>query len=80
MVFSLLFRLFEAAESAKFTLSNEQNVTVSIPFIYEQNSLTCVLTRRKFEQLCKKLITRLLKPVREVCIDICVQLYVYVYT
>jgi hypothetical protein len=61
-------RLREAAEAAKLKLSTEQEVIISIPFIQGERSLECRLTRRRFESLSKELITRLMKPLREVAL------------
>jgi molecular chaperone DnaK len=61
-------RLFQAAEEIKATLSSEPNADVNIPFLSGEKGLTSILTRRKFEQISKKLFQRLLQPIRQVAI------------
>jgi hypothetical protein len=61
-------RLFDAADAAKLTLSTEQAVNISLPFLLGSEGLECTLTRRRFESLSKQLLSRLLKPLREVAL------------
>jgi len=61
-------RMYEAAEDAKVRLSTAAAVEISLPMLRGGFSLTCTLTRKRFETMSKKLIVRLLKPLREVAI------------
>lgn len=61
-----LQRLKEAAEQAKIELSSVQEANINLPFITATDSgakhLEYSLTRAKFEQLTKDLVTRSLEP------------------
>lgn len=64
----LMSRLYDIAESAKKDLSSQTSTIISVPLLDGEKSLEVELTRRKFESLASKLITRMLKPIREVAI------------
>lgn len=59
-------RLLDAAEAAKVALSSEATTQVEVPFLVGQAGLNVTLSRRKFEALCRKLLLRLVQPMREV--------------
>ena len=63
-----LQRLTEAAEKAKIELSNLLETTISLPFITATQTgpkhIEETLTRLKFEDLCKELISKCEEPVK----------------
>lgn len=61
-------RIREAASTAKCQLSKSNSAVIDIPLLYQDYSINYELSRYKFNALCKGLITRLLKPVREAAI------------
>jgi molecular chaperone DnaK len=68
-----LQRLTEAAEKAKVELSTLSQASINLPFITVTSSgpkhLEKELTRRKFEELCEKLINRCETPIKEALKD-----------
>lgn len=64
----LISRLYEAAETAKIDLSSAKEAHIDIPLIYKAHSLKATLSRKRFDSMIKPLLTRLLKPLREVAI------------
>merc|ERR1711967_189612 len=68
-----LQRLTEAAEKAKIELSNLSQASINLPFITVTwagpKHLEKELTRRKFEELCEKLINRCETPIKEALKD-----------
>ena len=62
-------KLREKAEEARIALSTDLTVEISIPNLCGSYDLEPVaLTRHKLESLCKPLLQKLLKPLREVAI------------
>jgi molecular chaperone DnaK len=68
-----LQRLFEAAEKAKCELSSAAQTQINLPFITADASgpkhLNVTLTRATFEALCRDLVERCLKPVKQALAD-----------
>ena len=65
----VLNRLHDAAVIAKCTLSNEQSTKIFLPALLgPAYNLETTLTRKRFNHLSKDLLTRILKPLREVAI------------
>ena len=64
-----LQRLKEAAEKAKIELSTQLETTVNLPFItadqHGPKHLQVTITRAKFEDLCRDLFERLVRPCEE---------------
>lgn len=63
-----LSKLYEMAEQAKMTLSTQSNTRIFIPNLYRNLSLSCDLSKVKFESLTKSLLIRILRPLREVAL------------
>ena len=61
-------RLSDIAESAKKELSYQASTKIVVPLLDGEQSLEIELSRKKFESLAAKLISRMLKPIREVAI------------
>ena len=61
-------RLLEAAEKARILLSTAQETEIYLPFLYKNFHLRCTLTRTKLESLCRPLLPRILRPMREVAL------------
>ena len=61
-------RIREIAEKTKMELSNSMNTIIDIPYVYNNISYNYNITRGKYESLTKSLLTRLLRPLREVAI------------
>ncbi len=59
-------RLLDAAEEAKLELSTSTSADVFVPFLVGEHGLSLTLSRRKFEALTRKLLLRLVPPMREV--------------
>lgn len=58
--------LLDAAEQAKLTLSEAAHAHIDVPFLIGQHGVNVTLSRRKFEALCRRLLLRLVPPMREV--------------
>jgi heat shock protein 1/8 len=63
-----LSRLYDAAEIAKKELSHSAKTKISVPLLEGDKGIETELSRTKFESLVSKLLTRVLKPIREVAI------------
>ena len=61
-------KLHAAAEAAKITLSSDASADIMIPDLYGGVDLHATLSRVKFDSLCKGVLVRILRPLREVAI------------
>ena len=59
-------RLKIASENAKIKLSSETETTIDIDDFYNNELLHSTLTRDKFEEICKDLFDKLLKPLDKI--------------
>jgi len=64
-----LQRLKEASEKAKIELSDKSAVEIRIPFIAQGKDLEITLTRRKFEDLSKNLLKKMIAPTQQALND-----------
>lgn len=62
------WRLLRAAEDARIRLSSELSVDVDLPLLVGDKGLRCALTRKQLETLCRPLLDRLLRPLRQVAV------------
>lgn len=63
-----LSRLTSAAEAAKIQLSAQNEVEIYVDNLFENYELRCIISRSKFDAITKKLLERILKPLREVAV------------
>jgi molecular chaperone DnaK len=56
-------RIIEAARKAKHDLSNTESTVVTLPFLYEQQSMNIEVTREQFEQITSELVRRCQAPI-----------------
>ncbi|MDO9579916.1 MAG: Hsp70 family protein, partial [Bacteroidales bacterium] len=66
-------RLKEAAEKAKFELTNSQSASIKLPFIFQGDHntkyLDITLTREKFEGLTRDLLEKIVAPTKQALAD-----------
>lgn len=62
-------RLRSACERAKRRLSYETQVTIEVDNLYNSLDFSVILTRAKFEDLCKDVFKKTLLPIRAVIAD-----------
>lgn len=62
-------RLRSACERAKRRLSYDNQVTIEVDNLYNSLDFSVILTRAKFEDLCKDIFKKTLLPIRAVIAD-----------